>query len=302
MNILEFNDLNTDDIVFSNTLNGNYSNRYIPIGISNQHNDEVHPLILNSPSDLYTKGVRPIYDRSKENIVGYCMKLSLFNRRKKTEEEENFTKKLNEILEYSKEFLQSIKDELDPPISDSMIENMKLVETFHRTNNVESEAKNRNETDPQPQLYTKLMMNRRSKKISTQFFDESTNELIENPESVVSEPTWVTVALKLENLTITNTRIFFEIKVIEVLTKKIRKTSYMNLKPRLLPGISVKNEQIKKISYSDNKLLDSTPSNTNLRSKEFDNKNTFKNLPLLDEDELNDNNQGLSFQNNEIDS
>lgn len=265
-NLLDFSAIDVNNIIFSDTFDGNYNNKYIPIGI-NIENDEVSPLVLTSPPSLYTKGIRAILDRNKENTLGYYMKISLFSKKRVTEEEKKFVEKLDEILKYTKEFLRSIpKDELN--IDDSLIENMQIVEWA----GVDSNQK-------QPLLYSKLMMNRRTKKVLTQFFDENSNTLISDPESQ-KDASFVTCALKFENISISERRINFEVKLIEVLQKKIQKRSNSIPQSILKPNVHFKREEkIRKLDNTNKFITDEE------KKTKHENQNKFKNLPLLDDEE-----------------
>lgn len=216
--LTDFKNLVVDNIIFSETFSGKYS-KYIPIGYSNSENedDDICQLILNTPPNLYTNGIREMLDRSKSDVVGYNMMINMWNRRGPTEDEKLFTDKLEEILQCIKNFLMSIKDELQ--IEESLIEKMNILTIYG--------------DDQNPRLFCKLMINNRSKKILSSFYNEETNtimdplQLLQQPQNGTEKKKnqtggLVTSALKLENINITPHRISVEIRVIECLYNKIK--------------------------------------------------------------------------------
>ena len=155
--LTDFINLNVNNIIFSETYNGKYT-KFIPIGYSDATGDDeqIHKLILNTPSNLYTNGIQPKYDnKTKTEIVGYNLFLNMWNKKKGPSPEElNFTNKINEILQYIKDFLTSIKDELN--IEQEMIDNVRILSSY---------GSDPEKTEKlQPKLFCKLMMNNKTKK------------------------------------------------------------------------------------------------------------------------------------------
>lgn len=226
--LTDFMNLNVNNIIFSETYNGKYT-KFIPIGYSDSTGDDeqIHKLILNTPSNLYTNGIQPKYDnKTKTEIVGYNLFLNMWNKKKGPSPEElNFTNKINEILQYIREFLTSIKDELN--IGQEMIDNIRILSSYG--SDPEKTEKQ------QPKLFCKLMMNNKNKKILTQFIDEDTTETIDSQE-LIRKNGLVTGALKFENISITDRRITIEIRVIEMLFREIKPKTRRSL---LLPNVDV---------------------------------------------------------------
>ena len=208
--LTDFKNLNVQNILFSETYNGKYS-KFIPIGYSaNNEDEEIQKLILNTPPNLYTNGIRE--KDQKTGAAGYHMSLNMWNKRKgATEEEKQFTEKLNEIVDYIKQFLSSIKEELN--IDQKLIDNLRILSFF---------SSDDEKVDP-PKLFCKLMLNNKSKKIITQFIDEENDKYLD-PETLIQKNGLVTTALKFENISITENRINIEIRVFEVLYKEIKTT------------------------------------------------------------------------------
>ncbi len=221
--LTDFKNLNVQNILFSETYNGKYS-KFIPIGYSaNNEDEEIQKLILNTPPNLYTNGIRERKDQKTGAVIGYHMSLNMWNKRKgPTEEEKQFTDKLNEIVDYIKQFLYSIKEELN--IDEKLIDNLKILSFF---------SSDDEKVDP-PKLYCKLMLNNKSKKIITQFIDEENDKYLD-PETLIQKNGNVTTALKFENISITENRINIEIRVFEVLYKEIKHNNRRSLlKPNMV--------------------------------------------------------------------
>merc|ERR1712054_256252 len=146
----------------------------------------------------------------------------MWNKKKGPSQEElNFTNKINEILQYMKDFLTSIKDELN--IEQEMIDNVRILSSY---------GSDPEKTEKlQPKLFCKLMMNNKNKKIFTQFIDEDTTDTIDSQE-LIRKNGLVTGALKFENISITERRITIEIRVIEMLFREIKPKTRRSL---LLP-------------------------------------------------------------------
>lgn len=234
--ITNFNNLDVKNIIFSETYNGRYHNKYIPFFIDdskNQENDEeqneddgIRKLILRTPPQLYMSRIHEQRNQNSNEVTGYSMKINLWNKKKgPTSEENDFINKIIEITEYIKTFLRDIKDELN--ITDELIDNFRILNYV-------------NENRP-PNLYCKLMTNK-SRKIMTSIWNETEMKEM-NPYQLIGTKSenddvtdgLVTCALKLENISITEKRINVEIKVIEFLYTKIKRPQRKSLlNPNLL--------------------------------------------------------------------
>jgi hypothetical protein len=212
MSLTEYKKLQVENIIFSETINSKYTKR-IPIGYScNDEDEEIQTLILNTPPNLYTNGLKEKKDDKTENVIGYHMTLNMWNRNKgPTEEEKEFVEKLKGIVNYVKQFLFSIKEELN--IDEKLIEELDILSFY----------KNDDKTKDPPKLYCKLMLNNRSKKILTQFIDEENDENIDDPTNLIGKNGLVTTALRFENISISEKRINIEVRVFEVLYKELKK-------------------------------------------------------------------------------
>ena len=224
-----FETLNTENIRFADTFEGTYKT-IIPIEIKDDE-DNVYPLIINTPPNLLTFGIQEITDKNKENVIGYQLPICLWGKRQVSNEERLFTKKIEEIVDYVKTFLRSIKEEVN--VSDEMIDRLNVL-NWKYENGVRCE-------DRGPLLYTKLLMNNKSQKILTNFIDEKTNNYMD-PFDILNKKGIGTSAIKIENIII-GKRITLQLKFFEVLYKKIpiRTDKKNNTRKSLLrPDIQIK--------------------------------------------------------------
>ena len=204
--LTNFLDFDPNHIRFGETFDGTYK-KIIPIGIF--HEDNINQLILSTPSNLLSFGVQEIRDKEKSNVIGYQLPICLWGKKKVSNEERIFTRKMEEMLSYIKEFLYTLKDEID--INDEMINNIQIL-------NYKYENGKRCE-DKGPILYTKLLMNNRTQKIVTTFIDDETKSEI-NPLTLLYNKGTVKSAIKIENIII-GKRIVIQVKLFEVLFKKL---------------------------------------------------------------------------------
>ena len=123
MTLTPYATLNIENIRFSDTFKGTYKT-IIPIGIKDEE-ENIVPLIINTPSNLLTFGIQEISDKTKNNIIGYQLPICLWGKKKVTNEEKLFTDKIDEVVEYVKEFLKSIKEEIG--VSDDMIDSISIL-------------------------------------------------------------------------------------------------------------------------------------------------------------------------------
>jgi hypothetical protein len=241
MSLTSYETLNTENIRFSETFKGTYKT-IIPIGIKDEE-ENIIPLILNTPSNLLTFGIQEINDKNKNNIIGYQLPICLWGKKKVTNEEKIFTKKMEEVIEYIKEFLLSIKEEIN--VTDEMIHNLNIL-NWKYENGVKCEDKG-------PILYAKLITKNQNQnqRITTTFIDEkSTNEL--DPFDIMNKRGTVTSAIRIENIIIGN-RIKVQVKLVEVFYKKIEPNVYEK-KDYIKKSLLKPEIQIKKTTQSQNRF------------------------------------------------
>ncbi len=250
-----FQDLTTEDIVFQDPFQGTHRT-IIPLGI--QEDGEDKPLIINTPPNLLSFGIQEIVDKEKNIVVGYQMPICLWGKKKVSEEEKMFTNKFEEVMEYIKEFLRTIKDEIN--VTEEMIDQMNILNWKYENG--------KRRLDKGPLLYSKLLMNNRTNKIMTSFFNEEDSSMLE-PFDLINQKCIVTAALKIENIII-GRKISVQIKLFEVLCRKLRNTERRTVVHRSLlkPEIILSKTKISKPVVEQPKL----------------HKNIFKHLDF-DEDE-----------------
>ena len=222
----EFQTINVKDIVFGELYRGNY-NSFIPIGIvdkdSQEDEENIKPFLINTPPSLYSSGIKTIFDKENKYVIGYNICINLYNFKNVTEDEKLFCSKLEEIVEYTRSYLHSIKEDIE--LDNDMIENFRMVNwsTNSKRHTEEQEKEEgivEEETKYNPKLYVKLIVNNKSKKILTNFFNEESNEEVD-PLTLIEKKGLLTSALKLENIVINKRRIIIEVKMIESLYSKL---------------------------------------------------------------------------------
>lgn len=233
--LLSFENLNMENIIFQDPFKGTHRT-IIPLAV--QEDGEDKPFIVNTPPNLLSFGIQEIQDREKKQIVGYQMPICLWGKKNVSDEEKRFTDKFQEFIEYIKNFLRTIKEEVN--ITEEMINKMNIL-------NWKYENGKRRE-DKGPLLYSKLIMNNRTNKIITSFFNEEDDSRLEVFD-LMNQKCLVTAALKIENIII-GQKISVQVKLFEVLCKKLINTEKKNivhrslLKPEII--ISKKKEFVTK--------------------------------------------------------
>jgi len=284
----EFQSINVNNIVFGEIYTGNY-NTFIPIGIvdpeGNEESEEIKPLLINTPPSLYSSGIKPIFDREKKYVTGYNICINLYNVKNVSDDEKLFTSKLEEIVEYTRSYLHSIKDEAN--LDSTMIDNFRLVnwstKPLAEPSSGDEPTNDAEDTKYNPKLYVKLIVNNKTKKILTNFFQEESNEEVD-PLTLVEKKGLLTSALKIENVVINKKRIIIEVKMIESLFSKLPQYQPRQPKDRKKKSILRPNVEMKpkpKQSVEVVKPMDLKTTHNTL-SDGIRNQNSFK---LLDTDE-----------------
>lgn len=285
----EFQTINVQNIVFGELYRGNY-NTFIPIGIvDNEDNEEIKPFLINTPPSLYSSGIKAIFDRENKYVTGYNCCINLYNFKNVSEDEKLFTSKLEEIVEYTRSYLHSIKDEAE--LDTEMIDNFRLVNWSTKPSSTENQPEgddtSTENTKYNPKLYVKLIVNNKSKKILTNFFNEESNEEVD-PLTLVDKKGLLTSALKIENVVINKKRIIIEVKMIESLYSKLptyqprQQQKDRKKKSILRPGVEMKPHSHKTEVV---KPVSSTETKTNNLHDGIRNQNSFKLLETDDDDD-----------------
>lgn len=289
----EFQTINVQNIVFGELYRGNY-NTFIPIGIvdqeSNENTEEIKPFLINTPPSLYSSGIKAIFDRENKYVTGYNCCINLYNFKNVSEDEKLFTSKLEEIVEYTRSYLHSIKEEFE--LDTEMIDNFRLVNWSTKPSSTENQAEgddtaatSTENTKYNPKLYVKLIVNNKSKKILTNFFNEESNEEVD-PLTLVDKKGLLTSALKIENVVINKKRIIIEVKMIESLYSKLptyqpRQQKDRKKKSILRPGVEMKPHKAEVV-----KPVSGTETKTNNLHDGIRNQNSFKLLETDDDEDV----------------
>lgn len=229
MNTVE--NLNVDNIVFSNSFQGTHRT-LIPVGITNEENN-VEPLILCTPKNLLSFGIQEIKGKD-DNLIGYQMPICLWGKKKVTDEEQQFTDKLTEILEYIKNFLMDEKDDLN--ITESQINNLNIMNWKYENGEIKK--------DKGPILYAKLITNKNNN-ITTYFLDDNTDVTFD-PLELLNKKCITRSAIKIENIIIGH-RITIQIKLYEVQVKKLNNQEKVFVTRSLLkPSVVLKRPLVEK--------------------------------------------------------
>lgn len=247
MTLTDIEHINVDNIVFSSGFRG-ARKTIIPIGIRNESND-IQPLILKTPPNLLSFGVQEIREKETDSVIGYQMPICLWDKRKTSDEEKQFSSKLEDIQNYCKEYLEDSQEEYTN-ITTELLNKFNIL-NWKYENGVKVEEKG-------PILYVKLM-NNKNKNITTYFVDDKTNTNID-PLEFLNKKCLVEAAIKFDNIVINN-RVQLQLRLFEVRIKRINNRRTGPLHSLLDPKVVLKNpvNQVKK----SKKLLEGQSKNTN---------------------------------------
>jgi hypothetical protein len=213
-----FQEFNTDQIYFSDPYTiyphdesyAAYQKIYIQIGDSPHR---LNDLILNTPPHLMSFGIQEKKDRQTSDVTGYQIPIILWNKKGATDDEKQFTKTLQTIVEKCQDHIHQHYD-ADPS-------KLSLLSWRNQENGEEY-----------PVLYVKLITNRKTNRIMTLFINEDTNEEID-PAELINKRCLLTAAVKIENMYVGD-NVSLQIKLYEVLVKFIDKKKKNYFKPTSL--------------------------------------------------------------------
>jgi hypothetical protein len=213
-----FQEFNTDQIYFSDPYTiyphdesyAAYHKIYIQFGDNPQRLED---LILNTPPHLMSFGIQEKKDRNTSDITGYQIPIILWNKKGASEDEKQFTKTLQSIVEKCQ---SHIHDNYDADPSKLSILSWR----------------NQENGEEYPVVYVKLITNRKTNRIMTLFINEDTNEEID-PMELINKRCLLTAAIKIENMYV-GENVSLQIKLYEVLVKFIDKKKKNYYKPTSL--------------------------------------------------------------------
>lgn len=210
--LTDINNFESNNIIFSKPDEGNIDKikfKRIRIGVRNP-NGTTGDLIIATPPHLHCFGLQESRDLGTNAINGYSMPLCLWNRNGATEDEKLFTDTFTQIADYCKKYLLDHKEDIekyDLDASDLKKFNP-LFWKMEKGKVVEGRG---------PMLYPKVILNKKTNRITTIFVNEDTNEETE-PFEMLNKPCSVTAAIKIESIFIGN-KISLQVKLFEVVYK-----------------------------------------------------------------------------------
>lgn len=216
--LTSFQEFNADQIHFSDPYTiyphddsyAAYQKIYIQIG---NHPHRLDDLILNTPPHLMSFGIQEKKVRQTSDVTGYQIPIILWNKKGATDDEKQFTKTLQSIVERCQGHINEHYD-ADPS-------KLSLLSWRNQENGEEY-----------PVLYVKLITNRKTNRIMTLFINEDTNEEID-PAELINKRCLLTAAIKIENMYVGD-NVSLQIKLYEVLVKFIDKKKKNYYKPTSL--------------------------------------------------------------------
>lgn len=225
----DFQNFNTDNVLFSKPEVGNIPNQKITfkrIRIATRNEDgSIGDLVFSTPPDLLSFGLQESRDLNSNQINGYVFPICLWGQHGCTPEEKRFTDTFNQVVEVCKKYLLDHRDEIeryDLDASDLKKFNP-LFWKMEKGKIVEGRG---------PMLYVKVIYNKKNEKINTIFIDESTNQEID-PFRLLNKRNNCTVAVKFESIFIGN-KISLQIKLYEAVVKVIDNSIRGLLRPNAI--------------------------------------------------------------------
>lgn len=250
-----YQDFDTNSILFSKPEVGSIPNQKISfkrIRIATRNPDgSVGDLIFSTPPNLLSFGLQETRDLLTNQINGYVFPLCLWSQHGCTPEEKRFTDLFSEIAEYCKVYLLQHKDEIEKYDLD-MADLKKFNPLFWKMDKgkiVEGRG---------PMLYSKVMYNKRTEKITTLFVDESSNEIID-PFRLLNKRCHTTAAIKFESIFIGN-KISLQIKLYESVVKVVDNSIRGLLRPNAIkndtPAIHEEEEEEETLEEEEGSLVE----------------------------------------------
>lgn len=214
--LTSYDGYNVNDMKFSKPENGSVPNS-IPkisfqrIKIGTKYQDgSMGDLILSTPPGLFSFGLQENREMGTGNVNGYVLPICLWNKNGASAEEKAFTDKFNEIVDRCKKHLLDSKEEIERYELD-----MSDLKNFNPL--YWKKEKGKIVEGAGPVIYTKLMMSKKTEKISTMFINQDTNEEM-SPFDVMNRYCYVQAAFKFESIFIGN-KMSLQLKLYEVLVK-----------------------------------------------------------------------------------
>lgn len=209
---------NVDNIQFSKPEVGNIPNSvpkisFKRIKIGTKHSDgTTGDLIVETPPNLFSFGLQENRELGTGNVNGYVLPICLWNKNGASEEEKEFTDVFDKIVNRCKDHLLDSKDEIER--YDLDMSDLKNFNPLYW-----KKEKGKVVEGSGPVIYIKLIMSKKTEKISTMFINEDTNEEM-SPYDIMNRYCFVKGAMKFESIFIGN-KISLQLKLYEVLVTPI---------------------------------------------------------------------------------
>ena len=207
---------NVDNIIFSKPEIGNIPNSvpkisFKRIKIGTKHSDGTSgDLIVETPPGLFSFGLQENRELGTGNVNGYVLPICLWNKNNPTPEEKEFTEIFEGIVNKCKAHLLSSKDEIER--YDLDMSDLKNFNPLYW-----KKEKGKVVEGSGPVIYIKLIMSKKTEKITTMFINEDTNEEM-SAYDIMNRYCFVKGAFKFESIFIGN-KISLQLKLYEVLVK-----------------------------------------------------------------------------------
>lgn len=209
---------NVGNMIFSKPEIGNIPNSvpkisFKRIKIGTKHDDgTTGDLIVETPPSLFSFGLQENRELGSGNVNGYVLPICLWNKNGASADEKEFTDIFDKIVNKCKDHLLESKDEIERYDLD-----MSDLKNFNPLYWKKEKGKIVDGTGPV--IYIKLIMSKKTEKISTMFINEDTNEEM-SPYDLMNRYCFVKGAFKFESIFIGN-KISLQLKLYEVLVKPI---------------------------------------------------------------------------------
>lgn len=207
---------NTNNIIFSNPVLGNIPNsvplitfKRILFSVTNP-DGTVGDLIIKTER-LFSYGVIQNSDPKTQEVTGYSIPIILHDKDNPTPAQLEFTSIFNEIVEKTKDhiLIPSVKREIDPRGKIEERRDLKDLNPLYvkKVDGVPVSGSS-------PVIYTKLIHNKKTNKITSMFYDLEGTSL--NPLEIIGKYCFITAAIKFESIFIgANGKISFQVKLYE---------------------------------------------------------------------------------------
>jgi len=222
--LTEFETLDVKKIIFAKKIEYNIPGKddktkitytRIPIKIKYPDNT-IGDLILATPKQLFSWGVNENIDSKTGEIKGYKLPLCLYNNQGPSDEEKQFVKTIEKIIERCKQYVFENKDEF----GQGEIESAREFRTLNKALYWRKDENKKILREKGPTLYAKLLAKKLKDdggfRIISDFYDENGKDL--DPFTLIGKRCIVDASIKIESIYI-GTTIALQTKLYEAMVK-----------------------------------------------------------------------------------